>query len=133
MSDIGGHVRAFDMATGRVLWTFSTSGPVKHGPALAERPAVLRRLRGRHVLHRRRRPGKLVWRHATHGLASGFRSGSFYSTPAVAYGRVYIGNTDGKVYAFEASDGQIAWTYTMPYWAYGSPGVARRARLRDVV
>ena len=69
--------------------------------------------------------GRLVWKTATHGLASGFSSGSFYSTPAVAYGRVYIGNTDRKVYAFEAGDGQIAWTYTMPYWAYGSPGIAR--------
>jgi eukaryotic-like serine/threonine-protein kinase len=37
---------------------------------------------------------------------------------------VYIGNTDGKVYAFEAATGQIAWTYTMPDWAYGSPAVA---------
>ena len=61
---------------------------------------------------------------STHGLSSGFRSGTFYSTPAVAYGRVYIGNTDHKVYAFEASDGQVAWSYTMPDWAYGSPAVS---------
>jgi outer membrane protein assembly factor BamB len=33
-----------------------------------------------------------------------------------------VGNTDGKVYSFVASTGQIAWTSTMPDWAYGSPG-----------
>jgi outer membrane protein assembly factor BamB len=68
--------------------------------------------------------GHVLWRTSTHGLASGFGSGTFFSTPAVAYGRVYIGNTDHKVYAFEASDGQVAWTYTMPDWAYGSPAVS---------
>ncbi len=57
-------------------------------------------------------------------LAGGFRSGNFYSSPAVAYGRVYLGNTDGKVYSFVAATGQLAWTSTLPYWAYGSPGTA---------
>ena len=41
----------------------------------------------------RRRPG-LGDRHQA-ARASGCGSGQFYSTPAVAYGRVYIGNTDG--------------------------------------
>jgi outer membrane protein assembly factor BamB len=68
--------------------------------------------------------GHVIWTVQTHGLASGFSAGNFYSSPAVRYGRVYIGNTDNKVYSFSAATGQIAWTYTMPYWAYGSPGVA---------
>ena len=42
----------------------------------------------------------------------------------LAYGRIYIGNTDDKVYSFEAATGQVAWSYTMPNWAYGSPAVS---------
>ncbi len=42
----------------------------------------------------------------------------------MAYGRVYIGNTDGKVYSFDANTGQEAWSTTLPGWAYGSPAVA---------
>jgi outer membrane protein assembly factor BamB len=68
--------------------------------------------------------GHVIWHTSTHGLSSGFRSGAFYSTPAVAYGRVYVGNTDYKIYSFVAATGQIAWTYTMPWWAYGSPAVS---------
>ena len=68
--------------------------------------------------------GHQIWRSTTDGLSSGLRSGNFFSTPAVAYGRVYIGNTDDKVYSFVAATGQVAWTYTMPDWAYGSPAVS---------
>ena len=42
----------------------------------------------------------------------------------MAYGRVYIGNTDHKVYAFERRTARSAWTHTMPDWAYGSPAVS---------
>ena len=41
-------------------------------------------------------------------------SGTFYSTPAVAYGRVYIGSTDGKVYSFGASSGEAALVARRP-------------------
>ena len=42
------------------------------------------------------RTGRVLWRSGGHG--------SLYSSPAVAYGRVYIGSLDGGVYAFGASD-----------------------------
>ena len=38
--------------------------------------------------------------------ASACAPGSFYSTPAVAYGRVYVGNTDGTMYSFASSQRQ---------------------------
>ena len=41
--------------------------------------------------------GSVLWRSGGHG--------SFYSSPAVAYGRVYIGSLDGGVYAFGAAPG----------------------------
>ena len=56
---------------------------------------------------------------------SGSRSGHFYSTPAVAYGRVYIGNTDGSMYSFSSANGKLAWTKGTGSYVYASPAVAQ--------
>ena len=55
----------------------------------------------------------------------------FYSTPAVAFGRVYAGNNDDRVYSFDLSDGELAWTYSTGGYAYShqllpAPCTARR-------
>jgi outer membrane protein assembly factor BamB len=60
----------------------------------------------------------------TNGARLGLGSGQFYSTAAVAYGRVYIGNTDGFVYSFAASDGELAWRTRTDGYVYASPAVA---------
>ena len=41
-----------------------------------------------------------IWRTRPPASRAGIGRARFYSTPAVAYGRVYIGNTDDKVYSF---------------------------------
>ncbi len=64
-----------------------------------------------------------MWRTSTSGGAFG-RSGTFYSTPAVAFGRVYIGNTDGRMYSFAASSGRLAWATRTSNYVYSSPAVA---------
>jgi hypothetical protein len=58
------------------------------------------------------------------GTAFGLRSGRFYSTPAVAYGRVYIGGLDGFVYSFAARTGRLAWRHRTGGFVYSSPAVA---------
>jgi hypothetical protein len=60
----------------------------------------------------------------TNGARFGLGSGRFYSTAAVAYGRVYIGNTDGFVYSFSARNGKLAWRHRTGGYVYGSPAVA---------
>ena len=79
-------------------------------PRAGQRQALLRRLRRPRVRDRagRRRPG--VGDRDQAAASSACAPGSFYSTPAVAYGRVYIGNTDGNVYSFASSNGKLAWT-----------------------
>ena len=54
--------------------------------------------------------GSKLWVKGTSGARFGLGSGNFYSTPAVAFGRVYMGNTDGRVYSFTASSGETAST-----------------------
>ena len=52
-------------------------------------------------------------------------AGNFYATPAVAYGRVYIGNTDGNMYSFSAATGKLAWRRGTGSYVYASPAVAQ--------
>src|SRR3954449_9339285 len=67
--------------------------------------------------------GELKWQ--TSSLGQGFgTSGEFYSTPAVAFGRVYAGNNDDRVYSFDLKDGTLAWSYSTGGYAYSGPTVS---------
>ena len=52
-----------------------------------------------------------------------FGSGTFYSTAAVVYGRVFLGNTDGRIYAYDANTGALDWAYQTGAYVYASPAV----------
>src|SRR3954449_210468 len=67
--------------------------------------------------------GKLKWQSGSLGQGFG-TSGQFYSTPAVAFGRVYAGNNDDRVYSFDLKDGTLAWSYSTGGYAYSGPTVA---------
>ena len=71
-----------------------------------------------------RAPGKVIWRTRSQDRLGG--RGQFYSTPTVAYGRVYIGSTDGKVYSFGAASGKLRWSQGTGGYVYGSPAVWRK-------
>jgi outer membrane protein assembly factor BamB len=64
-----------------------------------------------------------VWAVSTNGASFGFGSGNFYATPAVAFGRVYMGNTDGRVYSFAADTGALAWATATGAYVYASAAV----------
>jgi outer membrane protein assembly factor BamB len=44
----------------------------------------------------------------------------------VAFGRVYIGNVNGRVLALDADTGEIAWVRVVDDFVYSSPAVAFR-------
>ena len=50
-------------------------------------------------------------------------TGRFYATPSVAYGRVYVGATDGKVYSFGAASGDLRWSTSTGGYVYSSTAV----------
>jgi outer membrane protein assembly factor BamB len=69
----------------------------------------------------RARDGARIWsKRAAGGL---LRGGNFYATAAVAYGRVYIGATDGRAYSLSAKDGRIAWAHQTGRYVYSSAAV----------
>jgi outer membrane protein assembly factor BamB len=78
------------------------------------------------------RTGKLVWQSGSLGPGLG-ASGQFYSTPAVAYGRVYAGNTDGRVYSYDSSDGTLAWSFSTGGYVYSAPALANTRHVRPTV
>ena len=74
-----------------------------------------------HVQAISERSGRRLWLAGSEGAL--FGSGTFYSTAAVIYGRVYLGNTDGRVYAYDASSGRLDWAYQTGAYVYASPAV----------
>ena len=126
-----GTVYAYRASNGAKVWTYHASGAVKAG--LAYNNGVLYfGAYGGEVTALRAKNGSKVWSSGTSG-ASFNRSGNFYSTPAVAYGRVYLGNTDSFVYSFVASSGRLAWRHSTGSYVYAAPAVASVPRLGATV
>ena len=78
---------------------------------------------GGHMNAVRAANGKLLWQSGSLGPGLG-ASGQFYSTAALAFGRVYAGNTDGRVYSYDQADGTLAWSHSTGGYVYSGPAVA---------
>jgi outer membrane protein assembly factor BamB len=117
-----GDLFALDAETGHDVWHIDTAGSVKGGVAYHDGTVYVGDYAG-HMYAIRASDGTVKWDTTDLGVGFG-RSGRFYATPAVAFGRVYAGNADGRVYSFEASTGDIAWTHSTGAAVYASPVVA---------
>ena len=118
--DQNGVVRALRVSDGHQVWSYQASGAVKGGVSLAGSILYFGDYAGRaYALNSA--TGRPVWAVGAAGALSG---GNFYSTAAVAFGRVYMGSTDGRVYSFAAHSGQLAWATGTGAYVYASPAVA---------
>jgi len=123
VGDWNGDVWAFDANHGNVLWKRRVGhGPIKGAIAYAGGHLFVGAYDG-HV-YCLTTSGQLVWRGSAQPRL--FGSADFYSTPAVAYGRMYIGSTDGKVYAFGAATGHRLWSHSTGGYVYASPAIWRQ-------
>jgi len=118
-----GTVYALGAGSGGVAWTYRAEGAVKGGLALEDGKLYFGAY-GCTVYALWQKDGREAWSTGTSGGAFGLSAGNFYSTPAVAYGRVYIGNTDGNMYSFSSESGELAWRRSTGGYVYASPAVA---------
>ena len=54
--------------------------------------------------------GKVNWRTNTSKVAPGGKGG-FFSSPAIAFGRVFAARDDGTVFAFDEKTGKVDWSF----------------------
>ncbi|MEI7624871.1 MAG: PQQ-binding-like beta-propeller repeat protein [Actinomycetota bacterium] len=117
-----GTVYALDIKNGREIWKYEASGAVKGGLALSGGYLIFGDYGGQ-VHSIRSSDGKRRWSTGSSGGSFG-RSGTFYATASVKYGRVYIGNTDGRMYSFAEKTGEMAWATRTDGYVYSAAAVA---------
>jgi outer membrane protein assembly factor BamB len=117
-----GKVFALDAKTGKIRWTVDVAGAVK-GALAEDNGTVFGGSYGGDVFAIDASSGKVKWTSNTVG-GSFLRGGGVYSTPTVAYGRVYLGSIDSRVYSFEEKTGDLAWTHSTGAEVYTGPAVA---------
>jgi outer membrane protein assembly factor BamB len=116
-----GILYALNARNGSVLWTYHAAGAVKASPTLMGGVLYFGDYSG-HLQAVSEQTGRRLWISGSGGALLG--SGTFYSTAAVDYGRVFLGNTDGRVYAYDASTGRLDWAVQTGAYVYASPAVA---------
>ena len=126
-----GDIYALDRKTGKVDWTVHTDGAVKGGMALDDGVLYGANYAGQ-VYAIKASSGEYVWQSSTQGSSFG-RGGPVYSTPAVAYGRVFLGSIDSRVYSFDQSNGELVWSHTTGDWVYAAPAVADTPKTEPTV
>jgi outer membrane protein assembly factor BamB len=115
-----GKLLRLDAQTGRVDWTYRAGGAIKASPTLSDEKLYFGDYGG-YVHAVRTGDGRRVWRAAPARRL--VRSGRFYATAAVAFGRVYLGATDGRQYSLSAADGSLSWARQTGGYVYSSAAV----------
>jgi outer membrane protein assembly factor BamB len=123
IADYEGNVYSLRGATGETVWRFHAAGAVK-GAIAYNRGRVFFGDYAGYLYALRAGDGKVVWRAKSDRDWLGGH-GQFYSTPSVAYSRVYLGSTDGHVYSFGERSGKLRWSYHTGGFVYGSPAIWR--------
>jgi len=125
-----GIVYALDARNGHVAWTYHAGGAIKASPTLSGGVLYFGDYSG-HLQAISEQSGRRLWVSGSEGALLG--SGTFYSTAAVVYGRVFLGNTDGRIYAYDASTGRLDWAVQTGAYVYASPAVTNAPGLGPTI
>jgi outer membrane protein assembly factor BamB len=127
----GGTLFAVDVRNGKTIWQTDLGGEIKAAPAFEDGTIYVGDYAGK-MNAVRASDGAVRWQ--TSDLGSGLAgSGRFYSTPAIAFGRVFAGNVDGRVYSFDQKSGQIAWTFSAGNYVYSGIAAGQTAGTKPSV
>ncbi len=117
-----GELLALDIKDGSTIWETGLNGAVKAAPAYDDGKLYVGDYGG--VMNAvAADDGHIVWQTSDLGLGIA-GSGRFYSTAAVAFGRVYAGDVDNRAYSFDADTGEIAWTVSAGDYVYSGIAAA---------
>jgi outer membrane protein assembly factor BamB len=125
-----GIVYALNAQDGSVLWTYQAPGAVKASPTAKGGVLYFGDYSG-HVQAISEQTGHRLWMSGSEGALLG--SGTFYSTAAAVYGRIFLGNTDGRIYAYDASTGRLDWAVQTGAYVYASPAVTNAPGLGPTI
>lgn len=126
-----GHLFALDPSTGRMRWQVDIGGAVKAAPAL-ESGVLYVAAYGGILKAIDLDSGRVLWTASSQsgGLLS---SGNFYATPTVAFDRIFVGNTDGRMYSFERRSGHLAWSRSTGAYVYAAAVAADTPRTEPTI
>lgn len=122
---------ALNPRNGKVRWKTQLEGEVKAAPAFNDGTLFVGDYAGQFYALRAS-DGAKRWQSSDLGVGLG-RSGRFYSTAAVAFGRVYVGNVDGRVYSFDEKTGETAWTFSAGDFVYSGIAAADTSKTDPAV
>jgi len=116
-----GTVYALDADSGKQQWSFKAQGPVKASPSLSSGTLYFGDYDG-NIYALDASDGKQDWKTDTTSLPPG-GGGGFFSSPAIAFGKLFEARDDGTVYALDLN-GKLSWQKDTGKPVYGSPAVA---------
>jgi outer membrane protein assembly factor BamB len=105
-----GTLYALDKRTGKAVWETDLGGELKAAPAVSNGVAYIGDYSGT-MSAVSVKDGSVKWQSDSQG--TGVTAGAFYGTAAVAFGRVYAGAKDGRIYSFNQNTGDLAWSQTI--------------------
>jgi outer membrane protein assembly factor BamB len=116
-----GTLYAFDANTGKTIWQTNLGGQLKAAPAVSNGVAYIGDYSGTmsavNIAN-----GSIKWQSDSQG--TGVSAGAFYGTAAVAFGRVYAGSKDGRIYSFNKDTGDVIWSHTIGGEVYAGTAAA---------
>ncbi|NMG83742.1 MAG: PQQ-binding-like beta-propeller repeat protein [Methanosarcinales archaeon] len=95
-----------------ILWRFNTSDDITTTPAIKDGVVFFATDSRMHAVDMN---GSEAWNHSLSGTIS---------SPAIAYGKIYIGSTGGVLYCFNATNGNDIWNKPVNGKIDSSPAVA---------
>ena len=117
-----GVVSCLDLETGETIWEYETSGYIYGSPAVGDGKVFI----GAEYRSNNMSFGKVYILDAGTGarLKEYLTGAAIYSSPAYRDGIIYIGCNDGKIYAIDAKENSLVWSFdTGNSISWSSPAV----------
>ena len=119
-----GYVSALRASDGQMIWQAYIGSGTDHeddSPAVANGIVYIGARNGFYAFNATN--GQQIWFFASPYTPRQF-TGFFYSSPSVAGNVVYCGSVDSYLFALNAFDGSLIWSYRMGGFLFSSPAIA---------